>query len=122
MTIPEDNKEEIIKGMLEFLDPEAMEIIEEIKQVPGRDLINLHGLYRTQDGGQILPGIIYAVSTTERRKLNHRQRIGQIIADSSNMQEVVERLGLYLSKYAKDPNEVLLSIPPYLSIKTIRQN
>jgi hypothetical protein len=79
-------------------------------------LISLHGLFKTQTGAQILPGVIYSVSTTERKKLNHRQRIAQIIADSSTKAEWEDRLGVYLSKYAKDPGAVVRSIPSHLSI------
>lgn len=122
MKIPEEQKTEIMEGLLELLDPNAVEVVEEIRNIPGIDLINLHGLTRTQGGALILPGILYSVSTTETRKIDHRQKIGQIIADAANMQEVHDRLGEYLFKYAADPARVVQSIPVHLSLKNIRQN
>lgn len=122
MKIPEDNKAEIIAGMIEMLDPEAVEVIEEIKRVPGRDLINLHGIYKLEDGSQVLPGVEYNASISTHKKLNHAQRIGQMIADSANRGDMIERLADYLTKYAKDRQKVIDSIPAHLSISKIRQN
>jgi formylmethanofuran dehydrogenase subunit B len=93
MKIPEEQKAEIIEGMVAMLDPEATETIEEIRKIPGRDLINLHEIYKTHDGHRVLPGIEYAVSCTETRKVNHRQKIGHIIADAANRDEMMANLG-----------------------------
>jgi hypothetical protein len=111
MTIPEEQKSEIVEGLLQMLDPEAVEVHEEIKQMSASDLMTLHGIFHTHDGTPLLHGILYAVSTSQTRKVNHRQKIGQIIADSANMEEVTERLGQHLAKYAKDREAVRASIP-----------
>lgn len=123
MKIPKEEKAQLVDGLLEMLDPEAVEQYESIDKVMGRVLINIHGLTKTAKGDQVLPGKIYMLTTTATRKINHRQRIGQIIADSKTTEEMNNRLGEHLAKYAKDPAEVVRSIPFHLSIQNkIRDN
>lgn len=110
MKIPEEQKKEIFDGMADMLDPDATEAIEEMKEIEGRDLI-YQGITKDMRGKQILPGVKYFYSTTTTRRVNHKQKMGRIIDDAPNQAEMVERLGEYLAKYAKDPNAVRETIP-----------
>lgn len=105
-----------------MLDPAAVEMVEEIKEIAGRDLINLHEVYKDKDGKQILPGLKYVYSISKPVPINHKQRLGHMIADAANMDELVNNLGAYLSKYAADKNAVIQSIPVSLSLQNIKIN
>lgn len=105
-----------------MLDPQAVEIVEEIKEIWGRDLVNLHNVYKDKDGKQILPGLKYTYSVQEPRPVNHKQKMGHLIANAANMDELVNALGAYLVKYAADKNAVIQSIPVHLSLQNIKIN
>jgi hypothetical protein len=122
MKLPQEQKDEIINGMLDMLDPEAVEQVEEIKEIAGRDLINLHNVYKDKDGNQILPGIKYMYSVMKPQAINHKQKMGHLIANAANMDELITALGAYLVKYAADKSAVIQSIPVHLSLQNLRIN
>lgn len=119
MKLPEEQKREIMDGMLPLLDPHATKDIEEIKEVEGRTLI-YQGIFKDTKGGQILPGIKYLYSVTETVKVNHAQEIGHIIADADTQEEMTEKLAAYLVKYAADPDAVRRSIPAPVLARNIK--
>lgn len=121
MKIPDEQKEIIYNGMLEMLDPEATEVIEEIKKAQGRNLI-YNGVFKDKDGKNILPGVVYVYSEFTQSKINHKQKMGHIIEQAANQIEMTERLGEYLAKYAKDPNAVRQSIPAKYSAQAIKKS
>lgn len=122
MKIPADQKENIISGMLDILHPEATEIREEIKNVRGRDLINLHGVYKDLNGVPIHPGTMYVFTQPYVAKVNHRQRMAQIIADAPDTETMLQHLAEHLVKFAKDKAAVIASIPAHLSISNIKRH
>lgn len=122
MKLPQDSKEQLMAEFLELLDFDATEDVEEIKRISGHDLMRLHGIYANKDGAPILYNVDYNMSTTTTRKVNHRERIGQIIADAANFDEVLARLGEHLAKFAKDRAAVVASIPVRMSINNIPPN
>lgn len=121
MKIPEEQKREIIDGMLEMLNPDAMEEIEEVKEIDGRNLI-YKGVTKDKKGRQIRPGIKYLYSVTETRPVNHAQKMGQIIADAANQEEMRTRLAEYLVKYAKDAEAIRRSIPAHVLAAAIKKS
>lgn len=119
MKLPEEQKREILDGMVAMLNPEATKEVETIKEIEGRDLI-YKGIYKDTKGGQILPGIKYLYSVTETVKVNHAQEIGHIIADADTQEEMTEKLAAYLVKYAADPDAVRRSIPAPVLARNIK--
>lgn len=121
MKLPEEQKTEIVDGLLQLLDPEATKIKEEIKEVEGRNLI-YQGVTKDTKGRQILPGLKYLYSTKEVVKVNHAQEIGHIIADADTQEQMTDKLGEYLAKYAKDREGVRRSIPAHVLAASIKKS
>lgn len=121
MKLPDENKREILDGLLALLDPLATKKVEKIEEIEGRNLI-YRGVTKDHKGNQIRPGIKYLYSITETVKVNHAQEIGHIIADANTQEEMTDRLGEYLAKYAKSRDEVRQSIPAAVLARSIKKS
>lgn len=107
--------------MIEFLKTDAQEAVDKVERVSGRNLI-YNGVTKDANGAPILPGAQYDLYTSEIRAINHRQKIGHIIADAANMEEMHDRLAAYLVKWATSRDAVVATIPVNLLLKNKRQN
>lgn len=116
MKIPDHEKEEILNGLLPYMDPRATEIKREIKKVDGAQLLN-EGIRQTEKGAPIFAGIMYEREFITARLVDHKQRICQLIADARNRENMYEALAIHLTTYATDPRLVVQSIPVNLSAK-----
>jgi hypothetical protein len=114
MKIPDHEKEEILNGLIPFLDPTATEIKREIKKVDGAQLLN-EGIRQTEKGAPIFSGVMYEREFISARLVDHKQRICQLIADARDRENMYEALAVHLSTYATDPALVIKSIPVNLS-------
>lgn len=121
MKLPDEQKRELIDGMLAMLNKSATEDIEEVKEIEGRNLI-YQGITKDHIGNQIKPGIKYLYSVTETKTVNHAQKIGQIIADAANREEMETRLAEYLVKYANDREEIRRTIPANVLARSIKKS
>lgn len=97
MILLPEKKAEIINGLLPLL-AEIWEEQEEQKQCEGRTLI-YNGITEDKKGNPIQPGIMYEYADKVKVKVNHEQRLNEVINRAPTMQGMMEDLSRYLVKY-----------------------
>jgi hypothetical protein len=97
MILLPEKRAEIINGLLPLL-AETWEEQEQQKQCEGRTLI-YNGVTKDKEGNQIDPGIDYVYAEKISVKVDHEQRLNEVINRAPTMEGMMEDLSRYLVKY-----------------------
>lgn len=97
MILLPEKRAEIINGLLPLL-AETWEDQEEQKECEGRTLI-YNGITKDKEGNPINPGISYVYAEKVPVKVDHEQRINEVINRAPTMEGMMEDLSRYLVKY-----------------------
>lgn len=97
MILLPDKRAEIINGLLPLL-AETWEEQEQQKEAEGRTLI-YNGVTEDKEGNPIQPGITYVYADKVRVKVNHEERLNEVINRAPTMDGMMADLSRYLVKY-----------------------
>jgi hypothetical protein len=99
MKITQEEKQEILDGLLPELEPNAVKYKTRTVQVKGVDLLHKNILVDKQ-GKPVVAWMVYNCPEKTPVPVNHKLEIGQIIADAKNREEMETALARYLATYS----------------------
>jgi hypothetical protein len=117
MILPHEQKMQIIEGLLPLLI-ECDENTERVRKVEGRHLI-YQGITKDVNGKQIVPGKQYVFSETVRIKVNHKNRLKDVIKNAKTIEGMQDDLARYLVKFGKSKDAITESLPQHLRTKQL---
>lgn len=104
MILLPDKQAEIINGLLPLLK-ETTEDVEEQKECEGRTLI-YNGITEDVKGNPIQPGTMYVYTDITTIKVDHEERLKEVIKRAPDMPGMMADLSRYLVKYGKSKNAI----------------